>query len=1032
MKCKNCGKELKENDKYCGSCGAPVEKQPKNDKKKEINGKKFRKRWIVLILFLLVILISGGIYLMKHFYAGKNIVLYSDGDQVYRPQNEEIAWDKKSNVLYYDNLITVYLRKELSERKERKLAEQIDGKIVTRIHGKVQMIQIQVEPAELEEICSYADKLKQSEEVLDAFYDTPWMDIGNNEDKNPWSEDGTVIEGKYGEIASGNDWWAEAVDAYTAWDYVDLHKKELAEVTVGIIDNGFDIEHEDLKSQKGRPKIQALKDYEENTAADHGTHVLGVIGANNNSKGIRGIADLATIRYVDWTPKTEDNSDSDYISLISTGEYIRITDKMIQEESIINNSWGSILYTQDNYKNSNLYKSLRKLSEEDVSYEKYYQAYMNECDNKAKNCIAMMMGYELDGIEKYMIVQAAGNGGSTGVGIDATHVGTYAHITRKIYEEYIKELNEQQRKEILEKDINYENLKNHILIVGAVENNQKDNQYLMTGYSNYGETVDICAPGGIQEMGVYSTVTTKDDNYKKKSAPDGVIYSEMSGTSMAAPIVTGAVAVLWQMNPDLSANEIKQILTDTAGKAVRESGTAEKEVYSMLNIGNAVKYLEAEMALHSNEWYTESEEFEAFRFQKDGIVLDITKKTYGFSDQAEEIGIYENKNGIITLNGISFACSRMDEIKETVLTRNGEFWFNSSLYDKYKEKTIFYEIDSEENYPIILMPFDNDRKEADSKISEILLASYWKYMCEYDADSIIEEFLDNGNIKQYAWEISSEGADSGKYCLSGDVLVFMEGAEVHRLYYVTKSEIKKELKELFGSDLSWIPDHLFFEREYVPCYTDEERHPFYLLPIEQVSQKEAYSKLIENEEKYYGSYELHTVNELQYAIGVCYLELRDVNDDGTDELYLVHNSNIRSEYGGLNEEASYQYELWGYKKGCAVKMEEGKLLFSNGGWPSVCWSEYQDEPCLITSSSTESVIYEIHGAREDGSFGVISSFMYDWDTGSHMIDARSVSEEEWVDEVEQLMNNTEGETLFYKNGDTVYSKVQKVKALLEQ
>ena len=52
----------------------------------------------------------------------------------------------------------------------------------------------------------------------------------------------------------------------------------------------------------------------------------------------------------------------------------------------------------------------------------------------------------------------------------------------------------------------------------------------------------------------------------------------------------------------------------------------------------------------------------------------------------------------------------------------------------------------------------------------------------------------------------------------------MEGVEVHRLYYVTKSEIKKELKELFGSDLSWIPDHLFFEREYVPCYTDEERH----------------------------------------------------------------------------------------------------------------------------------------------------------------------------------------------------------------
>ena len=78
MKCKNCGKELKENDKYCGSCGAPVEKKPKNDEKKKINGKKFRKRWIVLILFLLVILISGGIYVSRYFFKKYKESRYAD------------------------------------------------------------------------------------------------------------------------------------------------------------------------------------------------------------------------------------------------------------------------------------------------------------------------------------------------------------------------------------------------------------------------------------------------------------------------------------------------------------------------------------------------------------------------------------------------------------------------------------------------------------------------------------------------------------------------------------------------------------------------------------------------------------------------------------------------------------------------------------------------------------------------------------------------------------------------------------------
>ena len=87
------------------------------------------------------------------------------------------------------------------------------------------------------------------------------------------------------------------------------------------------------------------------------------------------------------------------------------------------------------------------------------------------------------------------------------------------------------------------------IIVGAININSEK-----SWYSNYGNIVNIYAPGGDDTT---DTMILSSSNYGER------YYVHLQGTSMAAPIVTGVAAVLWQLNPDFTSEQLKKHIINT-------------------------------------------------------------------------------------------------------------------------------------------------------------------------------------------------------------------------------------------------------------------------------------------------------------------------------------------------------------------------------------------------------------------------------------------------------------------------------------
>ncbi len=112
--------------------------------------------------------------------------------------------------------------------------------------------------------------------------------------------------------------------------------------------------------------------------------------------------------------------------------------------------------------------------------------------------------------------------------------------------------------------LNYAHSRNRVLIAAAGNNNTSDPFYpayhdvviavgatnsddQKASFSNYGDYIDVMAPG----VNILSTLAGSNDAYGNKS-----------GTSMAAPIVSGLAALILSYENSLSPGDVKRYITD--------------------------------------------------------------------------------------------------------------------------------------------------------------------------------------------------------------------------------------------------------------------------------------------------------------------------------------------------------------------------------------------------------------------------------------------------------------------------------------
>ncbi|MBN2896154.1 MAG: S8 family serine peptidase [Campylobacterales bacterium] len=401
-----------------------------------------------------------------------------------------------------------------------------------------------LQPAEGESVFAVARKLFESGEVR---YAEPSMtpdrkafslSVNDPLGKYAWHLENTesmeVFNWLTAEVVPLNNTFGVDIDVERAWELSTGEGQIIA-----IFDDGLKTQHEDLvgKNTYGRNLFTGTSIVDPSAeayaaGAGHGTPVAGIAAAyGNNGKGSVGVAyDTKLSTYKMLHP---DSSESLYPN-VAEDVLIPAFEHAAQSANVINCSWGG--------------------------------GYVSQVMRDA----ILRLSKNGRGGKGTIIVFAAGNSalpGKTSTGYDWSH---------------------------------QEAAMEGVIGVGAVKSNGE-----IASYSNYGKELDICAPSG--DFGIVATAPGLADDINDPSydrLPDytknngyeeywNVLGQGFNGTSGAAPIVSGAIALALDTNPDLTFNQVKSLLANTAVKMTNfydfdENGRNDRVGPGTLNAGNLV------------------------------------------------------------------------------------------------------------------------------------------------------------------------------------------------------------------------------------------------------------------------------------------------------------------------------------------------------------------------------------------------------------------------------------------------------------
>ncbi|MDE6744608.1 MAG: S8 family serine peptidase, partial [Lachnospiraceae bacterium] len=438
-----------------------------------------------------------------------------------------------------------------------------------------------------------------------------WLEEAEFRTTDPWSESGNAAHGELiTKDPSGHNWGLDAIDYVGALVNAGVISSKFAStssittdhlttVRMGIFDTAFDEWHEDLDDNfvwtwnnfkqyecgdhsncpdHGmhiglRDAFEEQLDREGSQQLAHGTHVAGTMCAEfNNGTGINGICIKNELYgYASHGPerampenKIEERVRTTFEAECGFG--VLITNHV----KVINYSMGirdGLAYAASVDTGEGRDKA--------TDYLDVQSGYMEE-----------FLGQLLDNGYDFLIVVAAGNGNDKTY-YKCTPTDKYIDVYIAGYITAGDAQRELANNKNAEKDLNIEwdvsfdasgNVEakynnvfayisdnsacyDHILCVGAI-NYDINGHYPISSFSNGGGRVDIYAPGN----NIYCTYLTgcAQSNYEWMLEDENSDYGRLNGTSMAAPHVSGVAGLAYNVYPDISAADLKQIIKNTA------------------------------------------------------------------------------------------------------------------------------------------------------------------------------------------------------------------------------------------------------------------------------------------------------------------------------------------------------------------------------------------------------------------------------------------------------------------------------------
>ena len=510
----------------------------------------------VIVLFIILCVLIVAILRSKSKNNSERGTEESVETELYQPKEKNIVVDEEnSGIGYVNNMVIIVFNDDAEKSEINHVIDSIDGRVVGRIES-IKQYQVEIGEHSLDELSAIVDEVEKNESVMFAHYDQVYKDLECSiTPDDPWDGNVTKEDWTNDNMDKAN-WWLKAIEAPAAWEYND----RFSEIKIGIVDNGFDTDHKDLKLRfSGGNEIL-------NSKENHGTHVAGIIGAKHNNIGISGIVQKADLVCFDMMATEEqrkvhpnwahDNMVTDNMVIAGLIYEVKAGCKVINFSLT---SAGD--YDFDNKK--------PKKKEKEKSQGPYEESEIDKQGRRFSGYISKLLQEKND----FIVVQCAGN-----AGIEAKHALLFAAINEQNC--YDEGTGAGSKQEILDR----------VVVVAATE--KSDTGYMLTEYSGYGTTADIAAPGG---------------SGRKTVNPTNAIYSSITenrydskiGTSMAAPMVTGVLSLVWSVDESFTGAEVVDIVLNNTNITVEDNNVVPRGI-SNLRMVNA--RLAVERALQISDY----------------------------------------------------------------------------------------------------------------------------------------------------------------------------------------------------------------------------------------------------------------------------------------------------------------------------------------------------------------------------------------------------------------------------------------------